>query len=64
MSKESTQSSGTGGHRDTTPTPLSVTGQKRIYIFQGNILERTILLAPPAQKLLYLPALTANGGWG
>jgi hypothetical protein len=39
-------------------------GQKRIYIFQGNIVERTILLAQPAQELLHLPALTADGGWG
>jgi len=38
--------------------------QKRINIFQGNIVERTILLAQPTQKLLHLPALTANGGWG
>ena len=48
----------------TAPTALSVAGQKRIHIFQANIVERTILLAQPTQKLLYMPALTANGDRG
>ena len=61
MSKESTQSFGTARHRDTTPTPFSVVGQKRIHIFQGNIVERMILLAQPAQELLHMPALSADG---
>jgi hypothetical protein len=38
--------------------------QKRIHIFQGNVIERTILLAQPDQEFLHLPALTADGGRG
>src|SRR5205085_1069338 len=34
MSKECTESFGAGGHRYTTPTSLSVAGQKRIYILK------------------------------
>src|ERR1035438_7237636 len=64
MSKESTQSFGAGRHRETAPTPLSVAGQKRVHIFQGNIVERSILRAQPGQELLHLPALTADGGRG
>src|ERR1035437_8673833 len=35
--------------------------RKRIHIFQGNIVERMILLAQPAQELLHMPALSADG---
>ena len=49
VSKERTQGGGAGGYRHTAPTPFSVADQKRIYIFQGNIVERTILFAKPAQ---------------
>src|SRR4029077_1962969 len=64
MAKESAQCLDAGGHRPTAPTALSIAGQKRIHIFQANIVERTILLAQPTQKLLYMPSLAANGDCG
>jgi len=63
MFKEGTQSFGAGGHRHAAPSLFSVGSQKRIHIFQGNIVEGTILLAKPAQELLYVPVLIPDGGW-
>src|ERR1043165_6493155 len=57
MFKEGTQSFGAGGRRHAAPSLFSVGSQKRIHIFDGNIAERTILLAKPAQELLYVPVL-------
>ena len=62
--KEGTQGFGAGGHRYAAPPLFSIGSQKGIHIFQGNIVERTILFAKPVQELLHVPALITDGGRG